>query len=298
MNTISKKDLANNLLYDTIEALHNVLSQLNIPIYIVGATARDIIIKLYHEDEAKRKTLDLDIAIALHDWSMFDKVQEALLKNNFVKHPANQKFIYKGADGKNDYEVDIVPFGDIAEDEKIKWRPNGIPVMSVKCFEDVMSHPTDVLIENIPIKIASLCGQFLIKLDAWLDRNEKEHKDASDMLYILSKYYDIKILNNEDSETINDVDFDSVDNTDGLMLYGAQWLAGDLKKMLSTEHLLFYVNMISDELKNGPKSRLLTHFIEYMDTEDDSNYDNIFKVWTNIRDILQIELTYRQNDKN
>lgn len=42
-------------------------------------------------------------------------------------------------DGKNDYEIDIVPFGELEEDEKVAWPPEGNPEMSVKCFRDVMN---------------------------------------------------------------------------------------------------------------------------------------------------------------
>lgn len=293
--SINKSELDNDLLYDTLSALYKVLSHFSVPVYVVGATARDITMKLIGEDEARRRTFDLDVAIAIPDWDIFDKIQDRLLKNHFSKSTAKQKFIYNGENDDNSYEVDIVPFGGVAVDEEIRWRPDGRPVMSVKCFNDVMSKAIDIKIGEVPIRIATLCGQFLIKLDAWLDRNDRTSKDAYDILYILSKYYYAKLLQ-PDAEIPDDVNFNVEDDTDGQIIYGSMWLASDLCQVLSTKHLKYYTDLISNEIDKGPDSRLLQHFINYMDIDDDNNYANILKVWSNIKRILNNELAKRKNE--
>ena len=88
-----RQDLRNDLLYDTLSALEHTLSTLSVPVYVVGATARDMAMLLLHEDEPKRKTRDLDVAIAIPDWEAFDKVSEALQHNHFEKLPAKQRFV-------------------------------------------------------------------------------------------------------------------------------------------------------------------------------------------------------------
>lgn len=293
--SISRAELGNDLLYDTLSALYKVLSNNGVPVYVVGATARDITMKLIGEDEARRRTFDLDVAIAIPGWDMFDKIQEGLLKNHFSKSAAKQKFIYLGENDDNNYEVDIVPFGEVAIDEEIRWRPDGVPVMSVKSFNDVMAKAIEVKIGAVPVRIATLSGQFLIKFGAWLDRNDRTSKDAYDMLYILSKYYYSKLLQ-PDSQIPDDVDLSVEDNTDGQIIYGSMWLASDLRQVLSTEHLEYYVGVIADEVEKGPKSRLLQHFINYMDIDDDDNYTNIYNVWSNINRILSDELAKRKNE--
>ena len=77
-NSLSKEELKNDLLYDTLKALSSSLQSLNIPLYVVGATARDVMMKLLSEDEVRRRTNDLDVAIALQDWSDFDRVKKSL----------------------------------------------------------------------------------------------------------------------------------------------------------------------------------------------------------------------------
>ncbi len=70
-----------------------------------------------------RRTIDIDVAIALDNWEMFDKVSELLQQNYFKKDPyAKQKFYYKGEDGTNDYEIDVVPFGPLDNNEVIDVR--------------------------------------------------------------------------------------------------------------------------------------------------------------------------------
>ena len=119
--SLSKTELKNDLLYDTLEALAFSLSQLKLPLYVVGATARDIIMKLLNEDDVRRRTNDLDVAIALQEWGEFDRVKESLESNHFIKVKNKQKFYYKGKNHENDFEVDVVPFGRIAENERICW---------------------------------------------------------------------------------------------------------------------------------------------------------------------------------
>lgn len=124
------------------------------------------------------------MAIALSDWSQFDNLSEILQNNLFRKASANQKFYYEGGDHDNDYEVDIVPFGDIAEEnETLVWPPEYELEISVKCFTDVMDHSIAVSINNsFDVNIATLAGQFFIKLDSYMDRHTKNLKSCKCLL--------------------------------------------------------------------------------------------------------------------
>lgn len=94
-NSLSKEELKNDLLYDTLKALSSSLQGLKIPLYVVGATARDVMMKLLCEDEVRRRTNDLDVAIALQNWSDFDRVKEKLEQNHFKKVKDKQKFFIR-----------------------------------------------------------------------------------------------------------------------------------------------------------------------------------------------------------
>lgn len=250
---LSKQELGNNLLFDTLSALYRVLASKNLDLIIVGASARDLALKLLGSESAKRRTADLDVAVALKDWSQYDALADDLKANYFKKMSDKQKFAYKGPKNDNDYEVDVVPFGDIANNELIKWPPMGCPEMSVRCYNDVMKHLINVTIEDLDVKIAPLAGQFIIKLDTWIDRNDRENKDAIDMRFILSNYYLANII---DTDTIPDVITMEIDS---MLLWGAQWIAYQTSYMLSTKHLSYYVDFLRSELSKEEGSRLLQH---------------------------------------
>ena len=296
-NSMSKKDLENDALYDTLKALSYCVSSLGLKLYVVGATARDLMMKLLDEYPSKRKTRDLDVAIALSDWSQFENLSQILQKNYFRKDPANQKFYYEGKKHDNDYEVDVVPFGDIAgEDETLLWPPEYEKEMSVKCFTEVMNRSMPITIDKLfNINIATLAGQFLIKLDAWNDRHTAEYdsKDADDMFLILSRYHDAYIK----EPNITPPDAVDYNNHDNETIWGAQWLASDIKNILSNEHLIYYVNMINAELSKKTESDLINNFIRLYGDEKEEAYDISIKIWSNIYDILNQEIETKNENK-
>lgn len=294
---MSKKDLENDALYNTLKALSDCVSSLGLKLYVVGATARDLMMKLLDEYPSKRKTRDLDVAIALSDWSQFENLSQILQKNYFRKDPANQKFYYEGKKHDNDYEVDVVPFGDIAgEDETFLWPPEYEKEMSVKCFTEVMNRSMPITIDKLfNINIATLAGQFLIKLDAWNDRHTAEYdsKDADDMFLILSRYHDAYIK----EPNITPPDAVDYNNHDNETIWGAQWLASDIKNILSNEHLIYYVNMINAELSKKTESDLINNFIRLYGDEKEEAYDISIKIWSNIYDILNQEIETKNENK-
>lgn len=187
--------IAHNVLHDLlVETLHALsLTAINNCIrnfLLWGAAARDIGLLLLQESSAPRKTLDLDVAVLLQDWNQYEQLTQVRLTNHFEKQAAKQRFTYRGENDRNFYEVDIVPFGAIADNEMVAWPPEGSPVMSVRCFADVMQHADKVTVDDLfAFHIASLSGQFLIKLDAWNDRHLTTKKDAADMYYILQNVF-------------------------------------------------------------------------------------------------------------
>ena len=153
--------------------------------YVIGATARDIIIRRLIGTTSGRRTKDLDIAIAIPDWSVFDEIKDVLVADGFKKSAdMHQRFYY------GEYELDIVPYGVAKDDDNIYWPPEEEIAMSVKGFDEVLSEAITVNIDGeFDIRIASLHGLFLLKFNAWLDRNIETSKDAEDMSFILSNYF-------------------------------------------------------------------------------------------------------------
>ena len=282
---IDKAKFANDPLYETLAALQKSLEQLNLQLYVVGACARDIAMIVLNVPASARRTIDIDVAIALDNWEMFDKVSELLQQNYFKKAPyAKQKFYYKGEDGTNDYEVDVVPFGPLANNEVIGWPPEGNPEMSVRCFEDVMKDADTIIVdENVRFCIASLSGQFLIKLDAWIDRHLKTDKDARDMFYIIDNFYWTSIVDKfPPPERVTNSDDPAFDD----FVAGAQWIASELRSLLSDEHRTYYVDFINSELSLEDNSKLVQHLVTASNNSNVRNYSNIRLALQNVANIL------------
>jgi predicted nucleotidyltransferase len=260
---IHKTDLQNDLLVETLQALAECYSQINSELYVVGAAARDLAFRLLQISNAPRRTLDLDVAVLLSDWQQFETLTGILLDRHFVKGKEKQRFVYKAENGHPGYEVDVVPFGALADNEYIAWPPEGSPVMSVRCFDDVMRMADKVVVEDMfSFRMASLSGQFLIKLDAWQDRHLKTKKDAMDMVYILQNVYIAYALASQSLPPEIDINAEQFDT----LVAGAEWIAADLKYILSAEHRQYYADMLVSEINKEENSELVNDMLDISDT--------------------------------
>lgn len=161
---VKSTDIQHPLLKPVLEELIPVFEEAGIKFYIIGAVARDIILELYDE-KSKRVTMDLDIAIAINDWSAFDVLATQIVSlPNFTKDTKQQqKFLYK-----SNFEIDIVPYGGIKnQNDKIYWPPDESFAMTVLGFEEVEDSLLKIQIdEEVNFEIVSLEGVFLLKLFA------------------------------------------------------------------------------------------------------------------------------------
>lgn len=270
---ITSEKIANPLLIELIKKLTIIFNRMEREFYVIGATARDIIIRQLTNITSGRKTKDLDIAIAIPDWSVFDEIKAVLITEGFQKsHRMHQRFYY------GDYELDIVPYGVAKADDKIYWPPEEDVAMSVKGFDTVLSDAITVNIDNeFDIKIASLHGLFLLKFNAWLDRNLETSKDAEDMSFILSHYFMANINRNIHPEVYDWKEFDEY-------LAGGYWLAHDLLLLLPKDMISYYKDCIVEELKKEESSRLLNQIIENC---YGLHYETVKNTWQCIADVFQ-----------
>ena len=104
---------------DLLEKLADSFRKMDHDFFIIGVTARDIIMQQMLNTSSRRKTRDLDLAIAVPNWQEFDKIKNSLIADGFEKDKAKrQRFYY------DDYEIDVVPYGYVAkEDDNIYWPP-------------------------------------------------------------------------------------------------------------------------------------------------------------------------------
>lgn len=186
---ISSERLEHPLLKKLLDELIPVFQKMEIKFFVIGATARDIIMEL-HGEKSGRRTQDIDIAIAVDKWEEFSTIEKEIIQlSDFKKDPKQQqRFLYL-----NDFQLDIVPYGGITTaEDKIFWPPDQSFAMTVLGFEEAEKDLVRVKIDDtLEIDIVSLAGIFILKLVAWKDRHHKGNKDADDMGFILLNYLNI-----------------------------------------------------------------------------------------------------------
>ena len=131
--------------------------------------------------------------------------------------------------------------------------------------------------DEFDIKIASLHGLFLLKFNAWLDRNIQTSKDAEDMSFILSNYFMANLDRNVYMEVYDWENFDEY-------IVGGYWLANDLLQLLNKEQITYYKDCIEKELEKDDESRLLNQIIE---NSYGLSYDTVKDAWQTIADVFQ-----------
>lgn len=274
---ISSETIGNPLLIDLLRQLNRTFSKTGSKFFVIGATARDIILRVLANTSARRKTRDLDIAIAVTGWDKYNEICQALIADGFEKSTHQAQRFYYG-----DYEVDIVPYGAVAKaDDNIYWPPEETIAMSVKGFDEVLSEAITVSIDNeFEIGIASLHGLFLLKLNAWLDRNIAANKDAEDMWYIVDNYY---FASEERGVHPEVYELDGFDLTVG----GAYWMAHDIADLLSHEQIAFYADVLRYEIEREEDSRLVVQILE---TNRSVTSSDVLKVLQTISDVFSKRL--------
>ncbi len=267
---ISSEDLNNPLLKELLKKLTDYFQSIGSEFYVIGATARDIVLSGIHNQTAVRKTADLDIAIAIKDWDKFEQISKELcIMEGFKKDPEQtQRFTYQ-----NVYDIDIVPFGEIAKaDKNIYWPPEEEFAMSVVGFTEVANNTLDVTIDNeFTIKVASLPGIFILKLTAFNDRKNRTNKDADDLAFIIKNYLNINI----ERAAADHYDIYEVEDFN-TFIAGATLLGRDIKSIIgeNEETIQTFIQILEDELIMEDGSPLVNQMIE---TNKNLKYEEIIE---------------------
>ena len=172
---------------DLFREIIRVSSEQDIPFFVVGAFARDLIMGMVHEIEVKRATEDIDCGIQVKSWKQFEEFKTSLINPGQFRPDEKQQQRIKYRD---QVKVDIVPFGSIEKDGAIIWPDEGTVMITVGFDEAYRDTIVVRLAEGVEIRICSLAGLALMKLIAWNDRRDRYRKDAEDLGFIMLNYLD------------------------------------------------------------------------------------------------------------
>ena len=199
--------------------------------FLAGATAREIMLRHVFGRPPGRRTLDVDLGIAVCDWDHFTRLKAGLIEEGGFQPHARmvQRLIYPS---KPSVIVDLIPFGGVeGADRTIAWPPDEDIIMRVTGFSDGLASAVPVrLEENLVIPVVSLPVLLVLKLFAWEDRKH-EKKDAPDIYTLLKEYGD---AGNEDRLYGEEVGLLEAEGYD-FELAGARLLARDSVRMVSND---------------------------------------------------------------
>ena len=229
-----------------LSRIHQISSSMKIPFFIVGATARDILLEVHYGIGSKRATLDIDIAVFIENWEQFNHLKDELIG---IKHFTPTRDIHRLLFQKR-LPVDIVPFGGVAEkDDLVEWPPDGSIKMSVTGFRECFQHAIQVKISDKPklsVGVVSLAGLTMLKLVSWDDNSARRQKDASDLVFIVRNYLDAGNLERLFEEALDIVDSSEYDYEAG----SARLLGRDISKIAYTRTTNRLIEILRRESKN------------------------------------------------
>lgn len=152
--------------------------------FVVGATARDILLKYAYGLEPSRLSFGIDVAIRVGDWRNVDRFAEVLTRGHeFQSTKLGFRFLRRTGE-----TLDILPFGPIAGTAgQFEWPLTEGFVFSVIGFEAAFNAATRVILGQNPyieLPVCSLAGLAMLKLISWDEARTARSKDAEDFVYI------------------------------------------------------------------------------------------------------------------
>ncbi len=188
----------NNILFDlsgkidqqivgALSIVKKVADSLSIRFFVVGASARDFILKHCYGIEPPRMTRDIDVGVEVASWEQFNQLTESLLSTGkFSSTTEQQRLKFDSV------FIDIVPFGAITdENRRISWPPEHEIFMSMFGFKEAYEYSVTIRLSSAPeldIKLPTLPGLALMKIISWKEKYPERKKDAEDLLLIMQKY--------------------------------------------------------------------------------------------------------------
>jgi predicted nucleotidyltransferase len=241
LQVLPERPLTKTLLM-LVRALDRMTKQLNIAYFIIGATARDILMEHVYGLETTRATRDVDFAVAVSSWDEFDQLKTQLIATGeFAASEHAHRLTF--SEGPGAYPLDLVPFDGVERDGEIAWPPKGEFVMNVTGYSDAYNSALNVEIApGFNVKIVSLAAMAVLKILAWNDRPDRD-KHPFDVLLILRNYYHAGQYDRLYADAVDLLEAYGYD----IDLAGAALLGRDVKRDVAKETRTQVINVFANE---------------------------------------------------
>lgn len=261
----------NNILFDLSEkieppkievlyAIKNAADSLDIPFFIVGATARDLILEHCYNIKSPRRTLDIDLGVKIADWDQFKRLTDTLLATGRFSADS-KKQMHRFFSGN--IIIDIVPFGPISDkSRKISWPPEHEIIMSLLAFQEAYDYSIIVRLSTNPkldVRLPTLPGLALMKLISWNDNHQERHsKDAKDLLFIMQKYEEAGNKDRLYEQELSLLEEEGFDTS----LAGIRLLGRDMAKIAEEDTIEAVKEILDKETDEHSQYRLISDMLK------------------------------------
>ena len=170
---------------EVYKILEKVFSENNIKYYLVGANARDV--QLFKAGiKPTRGTADIDFAVMIPDFVVYDKLFDELCGRGFRRTKENYRLVYN----KTNTVLDLMPYGEIEQDYTVNFTERDI-TLSVLGFKEVGEYAEDISIEDagFTLPTSPVVGLIILKLISWNDKHSRT-KDLEDISLLLKSGWD------------------------------------------------------------------------------------------------------------
>ncbi|NLV31986.1 MAG: hypothetical protein GXY47_12625 [Acidobacteria bacterium] len=253
-----------------LSAVKSVADSNDSPVFVVGASARDLILWHCYGIEPRRLTSDIDLGVLVTDWAHYRRLTDALKATGKFLPDERQRQRYRFAS----VPIDIVPFGPIAdENHRIAWPPEHEVLMSVVGFREAYASAITVRVSTSPeldVKLPTLAGLALMKTVSWDESYPERTKDAEDLLLIMHTYED---AGNSDRLFDREPELLQEEKHDG-MLAGIRLLGRDMAEIANPETRKIVKTILERETGERSRYRLVVDMLKasrnYQDRFDET----------------------------
>jgi predicted nucleotidyltransferase len=255
---------------DALAAVKSAADSLGISFFVVGATARDLILTHCYGIQTTRMTRDIDLGVEVEDWIHFQQLKDALTATGRMS-PAREihRLLF------DSLAIDIVPFGKITiEGGRISWPPEHAVFMGTGGFKEAFDFAVTVRLSTEPeldIKLPTLAGLALMKISSWKDGYPLRKRDAEDLLLIMQKYDEagnMDRLYTQEQDLLKEEGFDTRDAAIRL-------LGRDMATMAQHDTLNTVRAILEEETRADSQFRLVGDMIRSMSNQE-SDSDEVF----------------------
>ncbi|RJG16082.1 nucleotidyl transferase AbiEii/AbiGii toxin family protein [Massilia cavernae] len=259
MYAVSADRPLNPVILAILRALHLATAQLGYSYFLVGATARDVMMTHVFGIQTRRATHDVDFAVALEDWHSFDVLKNALINTGDFEAADRHahRLHYKLAEFGTAFPLDLIPFGGVEhKPHEIAWPPDMNVVMNVTAYAEALRFSLEVDVgDQLVVRVVSIPGLVALKLLSWNDRGLSDNRDAQDLFFILGHYHEAgneQRLYDEEFAILEACGFDP-------SLAGARLLGLDTRLILEERSRNALLAVLEDMRK---RERLVVHMAQ------------------------------------